>query len=186
MAVEQGERLDLEHAQLLVVDIQERLLPSIHEHANVVGGAAKMIRAAVALGMPLTVSEQYTKGLGPTTPAIAEAAGAAPRFEKTTFSFCGDRACRERITSVMRPQVLRVGIETHVCVPPTAAERLDMQMQPFVLADAVGSRRPLDYNIALERLRHAGAVVTTVESAIFQIVREAGTERFKRILPIVR
>lgn len=186
MATEQPDRLDLKHAQLLVVDIQERLLPHIHDHENVLANAAKMIRAAIALELPVTVSEQYTKGLGPSSPLIYEAAGDAPRFEKMSFSFCGDDACRERVTSVMRPQVLMVGIETHVCVQQTTLDLLEMQMRPFVLADAVGSRRPIDYSTALDRMRMAGAVVTTVESAIFQLVQEAGTDRFKRILPLVR
>lgn len=179
-------RLNLEHAQLLVVDIQERLLPQIHEHESVVARAEQMIRAALALELPVTVSEQYPRGLGPTTPAISAAAQAAPRLEKTTFSFCADTSCREHITALLRPQVLLIGIETHVCVQQTALDLLELQMQPFVLADAVSSRRVFDRDVALERMRAAGAIVTTVESAIFQLVHEAGTERFKRILPLVR
>ena len=103
-----------------------------------------------------------------------------------TFSFCADAACRQRVSGVLRPQVLIVGIETHVCVYQTALDLLAMQMRPVVLADAVGSRRPFDSAIALDGLRAAGVRVTTVESAIFQLVHEAGTDRFKRILPIVR
>lgn len=179
-------RLDREHCQLLIVDIQERLLPYIHEHETIVASAAKMIRAAHALEVPVTLSEQYPKGLGDTTPAIRDAAGDAPRAEKMTFSFCGDPACRETITRHVRSQVLLVGIETHVCVQQTALDLIGLQMQPVVLADAVGSRRPLDDRIALDRMRHAGVIVTTVESAIFQLVRESGTELFKRILPIVK
>ena len=94
--------------------------------------------------------------------------------------------CRERLTSLLRPQVLLVGIETHVCVQQTALDLLEMKMQPFVLADAVGSRRPTDYAVALERMRAAGVTVTTVESAIFELVHEAGTPDFKKILPIVK
>jgi nicotinamidase-related amidase len=82
--------------------------------------------------------------------------------------------------------VLLAGIEAHVCVLQTALDLLAMQMRPIVLADAVGSRRPLDYMVALDALRAAGATVTTVESAIFQLLHEAGTDLFKRILPIVR
>jgi isochorismate hydrolase len=186
MANDRIPRLSSEHAQLLVVDIQEKLLPHIHEHEAVTANAAKMIQAANALEVPVTVSEQYVKGLGPSASSILEAAGDAPRFEKMAFSFCGDEACRARVKSVIRSQILLIGIEAHVCVQQTALDLLEMQMQPFVLADAVGSRRALDYAAALERMRSAGAVVTTVESAIFELVKEAGTERFKRILPIVR
>lgn len=181
-----AERLELDRAQLLIVDIQEKLLPQIAEHEQVTAQAERMIRAAAALELPTTLSEQYPRGLGPTVAAIAQAAAGATRCEKQTFSFCADRSCRKRLTSVLRPQVLIVGIETHVCVQQTALDLLDMQMAPFVLADAVGSRRPFDCQIALERMRAAGVIVTTVESAIFQLVRDSGSALFKKILPIVR
>ncbi|MEW6249587.1 MAG: isochorismatase family protein [Planctomycetota bacterium] len=180
------DRLDRDHVQLLVVDIQEKLLPHIHEHAQMLAQAERMIRAAVVLDVPITVSEQYPKGLGSTNPAIVDAAAGATRLAKMSFSFCGEAACRSRLASVLRPQVLLVGIETHVCVQQTALDLLGMQMQPVVLADAVGSRRPLDCQIALDYLRAAGAIVTTVEAVIFQLVRESSGELFRRILPIVR
>lgn len=180
------ERLDRARAQLLVVDIQDRLLPFITDHDSVVAQAERMIRAARILELPITVSEQYKKGLGPTNAAIAAAAEDAPRFEKRTFSFCADAKCRKRISSVLRPHVLLVGIETHVCVLQTALDLLEMQMTPYVLADAVGSRHPVDHYTALDLMRQAGAVVMTVEAAIFRLLHEAGTELFKRILPLVR
>ena len=186
MSCKRKSRQDCERTQLLVIDIQEKLLPQIAEHDGVVAQAERMIRAAVALEIPVTLSEQYPRGLGPTVPAIAAAAAEATHMQKMTFSFCADEACRNRITTVLRPQVLLVGIETHVCVQQTALDLLEMQMEPFVLADAVGSRRPLDYSVAIERMRAAGVVITTVESAIFELVHEAGTDLFKRILPIVR
>ena len=180
------DRLACEHAQLLVIDFQERLLPSIDDRAAILAQAERMIRAAVALDLPITVSEQYPRGLGATAPSILAATPNAARLEKMTFSLCADAACRRRISEVLRPQVLIVGIETHVCVYQTALDLLAMQLRPIVLADAVSSRRPLDGAIALDGLRAAGAGVTTVESAIFQLVHEAGTDRFQRILPIVR
>jgi len=176
----------LEHAQLLVIDIQERLLPFIENREMVVTQAERMIRAARALEIPVTLSEQYVKGLGATVPPIAQAAQEVPRFEKLTFSFVAHEPGRKHLSAVLRPQVLLVGIETHVCVQQTALDLLEMQMQPVVLADAVGSRRTLDYQVALDGMRTAGVLVTTVESAIFQLVRAAGTEQFKRILPLVK
>jgi isochorismate hydrolase len=178
--------LTLNRAQLLIIDIQEKLLPFIHGHAEVVAAAVKMIRAAAALEIPTTLSEQYPKGIGTTIPAIREAAGNVPRCEKLTFSFCADAVCQARLAAQSRPQVLLVGIETHVCVQQTALDLLSQGMTPVVLADAVGSRRALDYSIALERMRAAGAIVTTVESAIFEMVHDSGTALFKRILPVVR
>lgn len=178
--------IDREHAQLLVVDIQERLLPYIHHYEDVVRQAELMIRAAGILDLPITVSEQYPKGLGPTIARLSAAAEGAARAEKMTFSFCADEACRQHISSVLRPQVLLIGIEAHVCVQQTALDLLRIQMQPVVLADAVGSRRVQDREIALHRMRAAGVIVTTVESALFELVHESGTELFKKILPLVR
>ena len=165
---------------------QYLMLPHIAEHERVLTQAARLMQAARALDLPITVTEQYPRGLGPTVPPIVAAAGDAPRLEKTTFSVCADEGCRAAVASAQRPQVLLVGIETHVCVQQTAVDLLEMQMRPFVLADAVGSRRTLDHEVALHHLRGLGVAVTTVESVIFALVRESGTELFKRILPIVR
>lgn len=179
-------RLDCEHAQLLIIDIQEKLLPRIADHARLVDQAELMIRAAVALEVPITLSEQYPKGLGPTVPRIAQAATGAHRMEKTTFSFVAHEPGRKHLAAALRPQVLLLGIEAHVCVFQTALDLLGLQMRPVVLADAVGSRCPTDYQVALEGLRATGAVVTTVESAIFQLLYESGTEAFKKVLPLVK
>jgi nicotinamidase-related amidase len=182
----QPDRLDATHAQLLVVDVQTKLLPHIVAD-GLIENVTKMIRAAVVLGLPVTISEQYPQGLGPTDDRVRAAGGeAAVVLSKTAFSVVGDTAARSHVSSLMRPQVLLVGIETHVCVQQTTLDLLAMQMRPFVLADAVGSRRPYERDVALDGMRAAGAVVTTVESAIFALVRDAASGVFKRILPIVK
>ncbi len=186
MSDRHAKRLDVSQAQLLVVDVQERLLPLIHNHESLVARAERMIRAAKELELPTTVSEQYPQGLGPTVAPISEAAAEAPRVQKMTFSYCADGGCRERILGVQRPQILMVGIEAHVCVQQTVLDLLDLHMQPFVLADAIGSRRLFDYEFALQRMQAAGAVLTTVESVILEMVHDSGTELFKRILPLIR
>lgn len=180
------ERLTLARAQLLVIDIQEKLFPLIHENQRVASRSALMIKAARALDLPVTVSEQYVKGLGPTISALGEAIAGLPRFEKLAFSFCGEAPCRRQIESAGRPQVLLIGIETHVCVQQTALDLLRDGMAPVVLADAVGSRTALDYEIALDRMRSAGVIVTTTESAIFELLGASGTDQFKKILPLVK
>ena len=179
-------RLDRAQAQLLVVDMQQRMLPHIHQRDAITAATLKMIAAARAMEMPTVVTEQYPAGLGPTEPRVLEAVSAPPQISKTTFSVCGDPVGRQVLGATNRPQVLLVGVETHVCVQQTALDLLEMQMQPVLLADAVSSRRPSDRMIAVERMRDAGVVVTTVESAIFELIHEAGTELFKRILPIVK
>lgn len=179
-------RITSDHTQLLVVDVQARLTPHIRGHELVVAQIVRMLRAARELALPVTVTEQYPTGLGPTEPAILAAAGDAPRLEKTTFSVWGDDSCRTRLASLHRPAVLLVGIEAHVCVQQTALDLLAGGSQPWLLADAVGSRREIDRTTAVERMRHAGVIVTTVESCIYELMERAGTELFKRMLPIVR
>jgi nicotinamidase-related amidase len=136
--------------------------------------------------LPIVLSEQYREGLGSTLPDILSAAGDVPVLEKLAFSVWGESPARDRIAALARRQVLLVGIETHVCVQQTVLDLLRSGLTPVVLADAVSSRRALDRDIAFARMQHAGAVVTSVESAIFELTQKAGSELFKRILPIVR
>lgn len=182
----QYDRIDAAQAQLLVIDVQERLVPHIAEHELVLGQCLRMIRAARVFGMPIVVSEQYPTGLGPTVTDIRSAAGACERVEKTSFSVWRSRQGREALRRQPRPKVLIIGIETHVCVQQTALELADDRLTPVVLADAVGSRRPIDRSVALDRMRAAGVMVTTVESIIYEMMGESGTELFQRMLPIVR
>lgn len=180
------QRLDPHQAQLLVVDLQERLVPHIDASASVLEQAARMIRAARELELPTTVSEQYPRGLGATHPAIAGALSDPQRVEKLTFSLCRTPAAMSAIAALGRSQVVLVGVETHVCVQQTALDLIAAGMAVFVLADAVGSRRRHDHDVALARMAAAGATVTTVESAIYELMVEAGTPLFKRILPLVK
>lgn len=179
-------RLEAERAQLLVIDVQERLLPHIYAGDGVVAQIVRMLRAARELKLPSTLTEQYVSGLGPTVAAISEVATDCERFEKVTFSACQDGGAFRALKENVRPLVLVAGIEAHVCVQQTVLDLLEKQMTPFVLADAVGSRRESDCRVALERMRSAGAVVTTVEAAIFEMLDRCGTDLFKRILPIVK
>jgi nicotinamidase-related amidase len=179
-------RLDINHAQLVVVDMQERMLPHVADQEAVIAQTVRMIRAAQVMELPITLTEQYPQGLGQTDARVLEALGEVERFKKQTFSAYAEPRCKERLVSLMRPQVMLVGVETHVCVRQTALDLLEARMRPVVLADAVGSRRPTDRQEALDGLRAAGVPVTTVEAAIFDLLVRSGTELFKRILPIVR
>jgi len=170
---------------LLVVDIQERLLPAIHDAAACTESARRMIEAARVLGVPVLCTEQYPKGLGVTCAMIRESMGDAPVIEKTRFSSCVEDLLT-RLREAERPNVIVVGIEAHVCVQQTVLDLLRLGFAPFVCADAVGSRKPLDREMALHRMRQAGAIVTTTESIIFELLGEAGTETFKKILKIVK
>jgi nicotinamidase-related amidase len=179
-------RLDLEHTQVLLIDMQEKLLPHVQERDAVEAGVMKLLRVVRALEVDLTITEQYPQGLGHTPAKFLEAAGEVPIFSKTAFSAMRDVAVARHLAAQMRPQVLLAGIETHVCVQQTALDLLAQQMQPFVLADAVSSRRTSDHATALDHLRSVGVFVTTVEAAVMSLVAEAGTERFKAVLPIIK
>jgi isochorismate hydrolase len=181
-----GLRLSAERAQLLVVDIQERLLPRIDGHESMTAQTVRMLRIAREMGLPITVSEQNPQGLGPTVAPIRDAAGDVRVLRKKAFSVCGEAECLEALRHFGRAQVLLVGIETHVCVQQTALDLLCSGFEPFVLADAVGSRTALDREVALERMARAGVVVTTVESAAFDMLRTYDSELFKRVLPHLR
>jgi nicotinamidase-related amidase len=174
-----------ETTTLMVIDLQDRLLPAIHEVDACVAASRRMIEAAKVLGLPMLCTEQYPAGIGRTCQAIRDSLGDTPVFEKTRFSGCVEPVTM-RLRELDRRNVVVVGIEAHVCVQQTVLDLRRLGFLPFVCADAVGSRRPFDRDIAIERMRQAGAIITTTESAIFELTGEAATETFKRILKIVK
>lgn len=177
--------LRVDQTVAFVVDVQEKLLPAIEGGAALLGQVAKLVEAMTVLGVPLVATEQYPAGLGRTCPAVAEKWGEVDVVEKTRFSGCVEPVL-EQLGAWKRRQVLVAGMEAHVCVQQTVLDLLRQGYVPYVLADAVGSRRGLDQEMALVRMRQAGAIVTTVESVIFELLGEAGGERFKRVLKIVK
>lgn len=170
---------------LFVIDLQDKLLPAIHEGEAVVAAANRLIRAARLLGVPLLATEQYPAGLGPTCTAVRETWGDVKAVEKLRFSGCVDEVMAA-LADYDRPCVLITGVEAHVCVQQSVLDLLRRGYAPIVCADAVSSRRAFDRDIALERMRDAGAVITTSESAIFELLGQAGTDEFKQVLKIVK
>ena len=179
-------RIDVRKAQLLVIDIQQKLLPHIDGHEQVVAQTVRMIRAAQVLELPITITEQYPQGLGRSHDDVLAAAGDAPLLEKITFSAWRDEATREHLSEIGRPHILLAGIEAHVCVQQTALDLYETQMTPFLLTDAISSRRAFDRDTAFQRMRCAGFGLLTVEAAIFEMIERAEGEPFKSLLPIVR
>jgi nicotinamidase-related amidase len=174
-------RLTPQNTALVVVDVQEKLLNVMARRAEILAGVQKLLGAAKILNVPLVMTAQYVKGLGP---ICAEIAG-PPVIEKLAFSCCGAPDFVRAIRDLRRQRLLVCGVEAHVCVQQTV---IDLQKDYFVYvcADAIGSRRDLDRDVALERMRDCGAVITTVESAIFELLRAAGTAEFKACLPLLR
>ena len=167
-----------DRAALVVVDVQEAFR-AYSSFAAVVEPCAKLLAGARILGLPTVVTEQYPKGLGRTAPEIG-LEDERP-IEKTVFS----AARAEGFDLAGREQAIVCGIETHVCVSQTVHDLLGSGVEVHVPADAVGSRHELDYERGLERLERAGAVVSTVEAALFELLERAGTPEFKAVQKLI-
>ncbi len=169
---------------LLVVDVQERLLPAIRDGRRVVWNCGRLIDGARILGLPVAGTEQYPKGLGPTVPDLAERLGNLPA--KLLFSCRECAAAFRPLLDAGRHKLLVCGVEAHVCVQQTVYDLLAAGWSVYVAADAVGSRTEFDYRTALGRMASAGAVVTSTEAALFEWCEQAGTPEFKQIAQLVR
>ena len=170
--------LERERAALVVVDVQEAFRPYA-SFAGVAGACAKLIEAARLMTLPALVSEQYPKGLGASAPELG--LGDERRIEKTVFS----AARAEGFDIEGRSQAIVCGIETHVCVSQTVHDLLGRGVEVHVPADAVGSRHELDYERGLERMERAGAIVSTVESALFELLGSASAPEFKAVQRLI-
>lgn len=170
--------LDRERTALIVVDVQEGFRPYA-SFAGVADASRKLVQAARILDVPTLVSEQYPKGLGHTAPEVGIEDERV--IEKTVFS----AARADGFDLGGRSQALVCGIEAHVCVSQTVHDLLERGVEVHVPADAVGSRHRIDYERGLERLERAGAVVTTVESSLFELLGRAGTPEFKAVQKLI-
>jgi nicotinamidase-related amidase len=169
---------------LLVIDVQEKLMPLIPRRGPIIANIAFLLEVASLMKLTVQATEQYPKGLGPTVAALADKL--PPRAEKVDFTCCAVPAVVETFQREARPKVLLVGIESHVCVMQTALDLLAEGFRVYVAADAVGSRHELDHKYALKRLAAAGAILTTVETAAFEWVGRAGTPEFKVLSRLIQ
>src|SRR6056297_1358387 len=179
-------RIERNRTVLLVIDVQERLLPVIAGAEELQKRVGVMVDGAAALGVPALFTEQYPKGLGHTVPEIAERLAPASPVEKVSFSCCGVGEIDAALAKIAPATVLVVGIETHVCVLQTCLDLLGRGMTPVLVADCVGSRHEADHHYAIERLRNAGAIVSTAESVLFELTGTAGTDEFRQISRLVK
>ncbi|MDW8222670.1 MAG: isochorismatase family protein [Gemmatales bacterium] len=176
--------LDRKQAAVLVVDVQEKLLPLIPQTASLILNIRFMLEVARLVQLPVQATEQYPKGLGPTTSELVPLL--PQRKEKIDFSCCGVPEVVAQFRDAQRRQIVVVGIETHVCVLQTVLDLLAHGFQVHVPVDAVAARFELDHRVALERMRTAGAILSSVESVGFELLQRAGTAEFKEFSRLVQ
>jgi nicotinamidase-related amidase len=178
-------RLRREDALLLVVDVQERLLPAMFEAERLARQCALLARTAQQLAIPVVATEQYPEKLGATIAPLAELLHDCMPISKMLFS-----ACTPQVMSTLqesgRHSIVLCGLETHVCVMQTALDLVENGFQVFVPQDAVSSRYESDKRIGLERIKSVGAIPCSTEMVVFELLREAGTPNFKALLPFIK
>lgn len=179
-------RILREHTAGLIIDIQERLFPFIHENEIMARNAGILISGLQALSVPVLVTQQYTKGLGPTIAPLAELFPSTDPMEKMAFSCCDDQAFMAVLDKLGKRFVIISGIEAHVCVLQTTIDLLEKNYVPVVIEDCVSSRRPGDKQAAIIRMRNEGAIISTYESVLFELLRWSGTDDFRAISKLVK
>ncbi len=179
--------LDRERAALVVIDVQQRLVPSMEKEVydRVRRNIDCIVRGAQLLGVPVVATEQYPKGLGPTVPELS-AACSGKVIEKLSFGCCGEPSFLDYLRGFGRNQVMVTGMEAHVCVYQTVLGLLAEGYLVHLLQDAVCSRGKTDYLAAMANAASAGAVVTTTETALFQLLRTAAAPEFKAVSALVK
>lgn len=178
--------LDRADTALVVVDVQERLAAVMKERRKVLDNCRRLLEGAKVLDIPVVVTEQYPKGLGPTEKALRTVLPSCEPFEKLTFSCCGEPAFREALEALGRRKILLAGMETHVCVLQTGLDLLREGYGVHLVRDAVCSRSKENWLSGIELMRDAGAVVTSTETVLFQLLGKAGTDEFKEVSRLVK
>ena len=179
-------RLKRNETAAVVIDVQEKLFPLIHEYDQLAKNMSILIQGLKILGIPLLVTQQYTKGLGETVTAIKEAVGDYRHIEKMAFSCCGDEGFMSELRKLNKKNVILMGIESHVCVLQTALDLIAENFQPVLIEDCVSSRKPNDKRVAVKRIKQAGAIVSTYESVLFELTEVSGTDLFKSIVKLIK
>lgn len=181
--------IEQELAALLVVDVQEKLLPAIASDPpkDVLDRCTQMIRMAHVFELPIFVTEQYPKGLGHTDKQLLAAFAEPPGvFEKSTMSCWRDPAFCDALRASGREHIIVCGVEAHVCIQQTVLDLLRVDYVPFLPVNAIASRFENDKAVAIKRMRHAGAEVTTAEALIFELVERCDHPKFKDVLKLVK
>lgn len=179
-------RVIKEQAAGLVIDIQEKLIPHIAGNEELLKNAEILLRGLTVLEVPVLVTEQYRKGLGETVSPIRESVELFEPLEKLSFSCCDDPHFTGKLNNLRRKFVIICGIESHVCVLQTTIDLLESDYIPVVIADCISSRKLTDKEIAIQRMRQEGAIISSYESILFELARVSGNDAFKAISKLVK
>jgi isochorismate hydrolase len=181
-------RMEREEAVLIIVDVQDLLMKQMDQEVGekVIRNIRTLIAFAKKMSIPILITEQYPKGLGKTVPEIKLDHESLLPIEKVSFSCCGVETFNNQLNQLTRKQVILTGIETHVCVLQTANDLIQKGYEVHVIADAICSRRKLDWEIGLRWMEKRGAMISTTEIIAFQLLKEAGTEEFRRLSKLLK
>lgn len=178
--------LELKNTVLIIVDVQGKLANLMYNKEVLFENLQKIIKGAKILGIPILWAEQNPQGLGPTIPEVATLLSDIQPISKIEFSCCGSEHFLKALRELNRKQVLIAGIEAHICVYQTAVDLIGLGYEVQIVADAVSSRTEENKKIGLDKTRDAGATLTSIETALFELLKVAEGEKFKEILKIVK
>jgi hypothetical protein len=179
-------RIKREDSVGLLIDMQEKLFPHMDQKEALLKRCLMLTKGLQVLNVPLVVTEQYPKGLGATLEELSDVVGQEQPIEKMAFSCCDEPAVLQHAAMQQRKTIIVCGIEAHVCVLQTVVDLHAAGYTAVVAADCISSRNREDKQVAVERMRAEGAVITTCESILFELTRVAGTDEFKAISRLVK
>ena len=176
-----------ERTALVVVDLQEKLLPAIASRERVLRNSVLLLKLADVLALPVVLTTQYSRGLGPTVPDVLMAAPGAAPLDKVSFGCFGSPEFLDRLKSLGgRDQLVVAGIESHICVAQTVLGALERGYTVHVASDAVGSRSEENRAVGIGRMERAGALVSSTEMAIYELLGRSDGSAFKKMLPLLK
>lgn len=174
-----------EESLLLIIDIQERLVPAMKYGEQVIKNTNVLVSASKEMDIPIVVTEQYPKGLGKTVTEISEGLDNAQIFEKTLFSACTEEVV-ECLETQGKKKIIITGMETHVCVFQTVRDLIGLGYEVFVVSDGISSRYKENYRNGLELMKDMGAVITNTETVLFDLMKKSGTDEFKVLSKLIK
>lgn len=181
------EKLSPKNCALLVIDVQEKLFPHLDHECEFLKALLKMVKGAQILNVPILVTEQYPKGLGPTLDPLKNLLGPHQNYiEKTTFSCAGDKSFCFDLEKISRKQIILTGVEAHICVLQTAWDLVKKGYEVTVVNEAITSRSIYDFSTAIAEMRDLGIRITSVETVLFELLGDAKASEFKAISQLVQ